>query len=829
MVSNIAGNIVGSLAGVSPVLGAAAAGMLAIVGGAVLVGATSVQMAAQYQQAMNMVQALTGSSSDQMAQYDAALKNLAVDAGVAPTELAKGLYNVLSAGFSGAQAMQVLTLATEDAKIGMTDAKTTTNALTTVLKAFGVSAGDTTRVNGEMLETVTLGKMTMEQYAGAIGKASSTSMQFHVSMENMNASIATLTANGIPSASQAVTDYNQTLSVMYGNIGTVTKSLHKNGIAFDETKFNAMSYADKIQYLNQALQVANEKHVHITGVTKQAAQAIQVISQHSSEFAHNLATLSDKQSMAQKTQQAWAITQSGFNQTLSRAKAALDVMFITIGQALLPVLTKLMAQVAPLIAQFTQWLIKSGALQAIAHALASGLAFLITAIATLVAWGVQVVSFFQHNQTAMNALIAVLVGLGVGILAFAATFIPVLVAGFIAWAIAAGTAAIATLAAAWPFILIGVIVAAVVFGIIEAVQHWGEISKWLQGVWAAFSSWFMNALHIVGAFFVTIWQGMVHGLQVAVGFIVNIVKVGFQLWLAYITFPIRAVVAIFSWLYQHNYYFQRLVDAIVNIFKAGLAWVVGAWHATVNVVVGIWDWLVNTAKTVFTVFILIIGGPILWITLLIISHWTQIKGYLAAAWAWIVSTARTLWQNVVSVFQSAWGNLSAAMGSLWGNLSSLVSGWATQAVQWGKNLISGFISGITGMIGAVGNAAHNVISTVAGFLGFHSPAKEGPGRELMDWPRNMVKTYADEMAAQTPYLASKVSTLIAPIVMMNHAVHRSTPLASPSTSAGGTTINIYVNAPARTQDEATEIAEAVSQKLSRMWRGQNTLAGGLFS
>lgn len=798
-----------------------------------MVGATSVQMAAQYQQAMNMVQALTGSSSDQMAQYDAALKNLAVDAGVAPTELAKGLYNVLSAGFTGAQAMQVLTLATQDAKIGMTDAKTTTNALTTVLKAFGVSAGDTTRVNGEMLETVTLGKMTMEQYAGAIGKASSTSMQFHVSMQNMNASIATLTANGIPSASQAVTDYNQTLSVMYGNIGTVTKSLHKNGIAFDETKFNAMSYADKIQYLNQALQTANEKHVHITGVTKQAAQAIQVISQHSSEFAHNLATLSDKQAMAQKTQQAWAITQNGFNQTLSRAKAALDVMFITIGQALLPVLTKLLAQVAPLIAQFTQWLIKSGALQAIAHALASGLAFLIGAIVNLVTWGVQLVQFFQRNQLAMDLLIAVLAGVAGGILAFAATAIPALVAGFIAWAIAAGSAAIATLAAAWPFILIGVVIAAVVLGIILAVQHWGAISKWLQGVWSAFSGWFMGAMHAVGAFFVGVWNGIVAGVQAAVNFIVTVIRVGFQLWLAYITFPIRAVVAIFSWLYQHNYYFKALIDFIVNIFKAGLAWVVGAWHATVNVVVGVWNWLVSAATVAFKILILIIGGPILWITLLIMAHWTQIKGFLAAAWAWIVSTAQTLWNNVVSVFQGAWGRLSAAMGSLWNNLSSLVSGWATQAVQWGKNLITGFISGITGMLGAVGNAAQNVMSTVAGFLGFHSPSKEGPGRELMEWPRNMVKTYADEMAAQTPYLQSKVSMLVAPLVMMNRAVplaHSSTPLASSGASGGGgTIINVTVNAPARTQDEATEIANAVSQKLSRMWRGQGTLAGGLFS
>lgn len=340
-------------------VGVALAGIATV---AIGVGAASTKMASDYQQSMNMVQALTGSNTAQMDSYSNSLKALAVNAGVAPTELSKGLYQVLSAGYSGAAAMNVLTLATEDSKIGMTSAAVTGNALTTVLKAFSVPIKDAARVNGEMLETVTLGKMTMEQYAGAIGKASSTSMQFHVSMENMNASIATLTANGIPSASQAVTDYNQSLSVMYGNIGTVSKSLNKNGIAFDEAKFNTMSYTDKIQYMNKELVIAADKHVHITGVTKQAAAAIQIISQHSGEYAKNLGLLSDKQSMAEKTQQAWAITQGGFNQTMDRLKASLDVVMIDIGSKLLPILTSMGNAVVPIISGFGNLISNSGSL-----------------------------------------------------------------------------------------------------------------------------------------------------------------------------------------------------------------------------------------------------------------------------------------------------------------------------------------------------------------------------------------------------------------------------------------------------------------------------------
>src|SRR5258708_3118114 len=169
--------------------------------------------------------------------------------------------------------MKVLTLATEDAKIGMTDATVTTDALTNILRSFGTQSKDITRVNGEMLQTVTLGKATFEQYATTIVKSASAAVQFHVSMETMNAAWATMTSSGIRAA-QASTDFQQSLKVMYGNIGTVTASLHKNGIAFDEAKFNTMSYGDKVVYLNNALQQANDKHVKVTGVTLQASQAI---------------------------------------------------------------------------------------------------------------------------------------------------------------------------------------------------------------------------------------------------------------------------------------------------------------------------------------------------------------------------------------------------------------------------------------------------------------------------------------------------------------------------------------------------------------------------
>lgn len=431
--------------------------------GAALIGfgVASTKMAADYEQAMNMVQALTGSSTSQMAQYDSSIKSLAIDAGVAPTALASGLYNVVSAGYAGSAAIKVLTLATEDSKIGMTDSATTAKALTSIMAQFKLGVNDATLANGIMLETTTLGNATFEQYATSITKAASTSAQYGVSLQTMSAAWATLTSSQI-SAGMATTDYDQSLKVMYASIGTVTKSLHANGIAFDGNAFNAMDYGHKVVYLNSALQEARDKHIAITGATVQAVQAIKTISDHIGVYNQDLATLSNKQEMAKKTQEAWGTTQAGFNQQMSRVSAAVQVLMINIGSQLLPILTGLLSSVAPIIEKFADWA-ESG------HAVSDMLAFL-------------------HNNA--QIVVPILAGL-------AAMIIAVLVPAV--WSLASGV-----IAATWPVLAIGAAVAGLVAIFVHFYQTNSGFKAFVDGLVAGFQ----HIITVIQANFVPVWNAI---------------------------------------------------------------------------------------------------------------------------------------------------------------------------------------------------------------------------------------------------------------------------------------------------------------------------------
>lgn len=631
--------------------------MLAI--SAVVIGfiAASVQMAAQYDQSMRMVQALTGSSTQQMAYYDAGVKQLAMDAGVAPKALADGLYNVLSASYSGADAMKVLTLATQDAKIGMTDAKVTTDALTNILRSFGTKSQDITRVNGEMLQTVTLGKATFEQYAQSIVKSASSANQFHVSMETMNAAWATMTSSGIRAA-QASTDFQQSLKVMYGNVNTVAASLHKNGIAFDVAKFNAMSYGDKVVYLNQALDQANNKHVKITGVTIQAAQAVQTIAKHIGDYKNNLATLSDKQAMAQKTQEAWDITQKGFNQSLARAQAAVQVLMIDIGQQLLPVLTRIVDAVAP-----------------------------------AVTWFLNFASAVSKNEVAMAFIKGAIAG-------FVVVLLAVLIPALWAWATAAGAAALMTLAATWPILLVGAIVAAVVAGIILAVQHWGAIVAWLKGVWGNIVSWFHG-----------LWNG-----------IVNVAKAGVMFLLGVIFGPILAIGALFVWLYQHNTYFKMLIDAIVHFVQSGIDWLRAVWTVAVSWLAGKWNELVNYAKAVWAAVSLVFSS--IWNTYIarpLASLWASIQKWFSDLGKGAADSGKNfismLVQGITSGAGAIWNAVTGIANQIWKALgfhSPTEAGPGRDADRWMPNLVSMLSRDLVAGVPRMQQAVHQVAAPLQG-------------------------------------------------------------------------------------------------------------------
>ncbi len=129
------------------------------------------------------------------------------------------------------------------------------------------------------------------------------------------------------------------------------------------------------------------------------------------------------------------------------------------------------------------------------------------------------------------------------------------------------------------------------------------------------------------------------------------------------------------------------------------------------------------------------------------------------------------------------------------------------------------------MAGGVGQAAQNIMGTVASFLGFHSPAKQGPGADLMTWGPGLVKGFSDGMLAAKPILQSSLNLLMAPVVQTMTAPAASTPPISGASSAGGGVnigaIHVHLNSSSGdAKAHGQQVAHEVQKQMAKMLRGQ---------
>jgi len=221
----------------------------------------------------------------------------------------------------------------------------------------------------------------------------------------------------------------------------------------------------------------------------------------------------------------------------------------------------------------------------------------------------------------------------------------------------------------------------------------------------------------------------------------------------------NVVVGAFKWMYDHNYYFQNMVDLITN-----------AW---------------NNIRTITE------------------TVWNAVSVFLTNLWTRIRNTAQSMWNSIYVVIKS-----------ITNRIKDLFSGLVSSAYNWGKNLLGEFISGIKSMISRLWDTLSNIGETVAGFLGFHSPTRYGPGREADKWAPNFIEMYVKGLESNLPKLQSSIEKL-GSIMAVNFATIPTPVTVSTSGGGGGTTINNYSFHITVSGSTTSEQAEDLIRELAR--------------
>ena len=158
---------------------------------------SGLKLHAQFAAGMEKVSTLVDKTTVSVKELSDGVRKVSDETGESVTDLAEAEYQAISAGVDAAHVTEFLGTVTRASIAGYTDATTAINGVTTVLNSYGMSASEASKITDQMLITQNLGKTTLGELAQSIGSVTPIAKQLNVTTEELFASLASLTKNGI--------------------------------------------------------------------------------------------------------------------------------------------------------------------------------------------------------------------------------------------------------------------------------------------------------------------------------------------------------------------------------------------------------------------------------------------------------------------------------------------------------------------------------------------------------------------------------------------------------------------------------------------------------
>ena len=165
-------------------------------------------------------------------------------------ELARGMYQVLSASIEPAKAIKFLGEAAKSAKAGVTETKIAVDAMTTVINAYGMEAEAATEISDIMFGIVKRGKLTYDELATSLGTVVPVASTVGVNFKDLGAAIATLTRQGIV-ASKATMQLRQIFMAILKPSAEAAEIAEDLGIAMGKNALETQGLAGWFDILKE--------------------------------------------------------------------------------------------------------------------------------------------------------------------------------------------------------------------------------------------------------------------------------------------------------------------------------------------------------------------------------------------------------------------------------------------------------------------------------------------------------------------------------------------------------------------------------------------------
>ena len=385
------------------------------------VGTAAVKMASDYENALAKVSTIADTSAVPMERMSKAITDLSNETGIAATDVADAVYNAISAGQDTADAVNFVSNATKLARAGFADTASATDILTTALNAYGLEASEVSRVSDVLITTQNLGKTTVAELASQMGRAIPTAKAQGVSIENLAAMYAVLTANGINTAQ--TTTYLSGMLNELGKAGSTadkafragTASIKQGGLSMQEAMDSGWSLTDVLEILDQQAAKSGVSISNMFG-SAEAGKAATVLWDNATQVNEVVMQMGESAGATEAAYQKLETSSFSVEKSMNQLKNA----GTELGGTMLELLQPTIEGLSSVVSDLSEWvsglsdtekenIVRMAAMVAAAGPVISIVGRLTTGVGSAVAIGGKLVGTFS-NITSMSQLMGVAVG-----------------------------------------------------------------------------------------------------------------------------------------------------------------------------------------------------------------------------------------------------------------------------------------------------------------------------------------------------------------------------------------------------------------------------------
>ena len=242
-------------------------------------------------------------------------------------ELAAASYQAASAGFNDtAGNINILRAATKAAVGGLADTQAVTEVLVKTLNSYGMSGNQAIQVTDSISKAVELGNQEWSDYTSQLGRVASIAALAGVSLDEVNAFIASATKNGA-TAEIAFTGLGATLNTLLQPTKESQEAAAKLGIQWNYGGLQAKGFTGLMAELAVAIDKDKEASVRLLGSQEAMRGAFAAASKNGKDFKNILEQIGGA---AGKTDADFQTMKGSLENTLK----ALDTSFKNLSEAL---------------------------------------------------------------------------------------------------------------------------------------------------------------------------------------------------------------------------------------------------------------------------------------------------------------------------------------------------------------------------------------------------------------------------------------------------------------------------------------------------------------